>query len=103
MLHANKLPTDNRILESSPIQRTQEELKEPKEVQFLGNNGQSRAEDPIANLYKLDLAKFMYTPVMIDRQNKNKVVYFEVDETTKEVVALIPSYGLEKWKKEKAA
>jgi hypothetical protein len=44
----------------------------------------------------------MFTLVMIDRQSKNKLVYFEADETTKEVVALIPSYGLEKWKKEKA-
>ena len=70
-------------------------------MQFLGNNEQPRAEDPIPNLYKLDLARFMYTLVMLDRQNKNKVVYFEVNEVTKEVLHIIPSYGLEKWKKEK--
>ena len=61
-----------------------------------------RAEDPIANLYKIDLAKFMYTLVMLDRQNKSKLVYLEVDEVTKEVLHIIPSYGLENWKKEKA-
>jgi hypothetical protein len=44
-------------------------------MQFLENNEQPRAEDPIANLYKLDLAKFMYTLVMLDRQNKSKLVY----------------------------
>jgi hypothetical protein len=80
---------------------TQEELKEPKEVQFLGNYEQSTAEDPIANLYKLDLAKFMYTLVMLDRQNKSNLVYLEVDEVTKEVLHIIPSYGLENWKKER--
>ena len=50
-------------------------------MQFLGNNEQPRVEDPIANLYKIDLAKFMYTLVMLDRQSKNKLVYFEVDES----------------------
>jgi hypothetical protein len=99
----NKLPTNNRDLGSSHIQSTQEELKEPKEVRFLGNNEQPRTEDPITNLCKLDLAKFMYTLVMVDRQNKSKLVYFEVDETTKEIVSLIPSYGLENWMREKAA
>jgi hypothetical protein len=89
-------------LEPSGIQDTQEELKEPKEVQFLGNYEHSRAEDPIANLYKIDLAKFMYTLVMLDRQNKSKLVYLEVDEVTKEVLHIISSYGLENWKKEKA-
>jgi hypothetical protein len=68
-------------------------------MQFLGNNEHSRAEDPITNLYKLDLAKFMYTLVMLDRQNKSKLVYLEVDEVTKEVLHIIPSYGLESWKK----
>ena len=98
----NKLPM-NKNLEPSGIQDTQEELKEPKqEIQFLGNYEQSRAEDPIANLYKIDLAKFMYTLVMLDRQNKSKLVYLEVDEVTKEVLHIIPSYGLENWKKEKA-
>jgi hypothetical protein len=43
----------------------------------------------------------MYTPVMLDRQNNSKLVYLEVDEVTKEVLQVIPSYGLEKWKKEK--
>jgi hypothetical protein len=99
----NKLPMNNKNLESSHIGPTQERLKEPKEIEAIGNSQQPRAEDPIPNLYKLDLAKYMFTLVMIDRQSKNKLVYFEVDETTKEVVALIPSYGLEKWKKEKAA
>jgi hypothetical protein len=89
----NKLPMNNKNLESSHIGPTQERLKEPKEIEAIGNSQQPRAEDPIPNLYKL----------MIDRQSKNKLVYFEVDETTKEVIALIPSYGLEKWKKEKAA
>ena len=28
---------------------------------------------------------------------------YSIDEKTKEIVALIPSYDLEKWKKEKAA
>jgi hypothetical protein len=97
----NKLPM-NENLEPSSIQSAQERLKEPKEIEAIGNSQQPRAEDPIPNLYKLDLAKYMFTLVMIDRQSKNKLVYFEVDETTKEVVALIPSYGLEKWKKEKA-
>jgi hypothetical protein len=45
----------------------------------------------------------MYTLVMLDRQSKNKLVYFEVDEVTKEVLYIISSYGLENWKKEKAA
>ena len=71
-------------------------------MQFPGNNEQSRAEDPIANLYTLYLAKFMYTLVMLDRQNKSKLVYLEVNEITKEVLHIIPSYGLENWKKEKA-
>jgi hypothetical protein len=99
----NKLPMSNKNLEPSHIGPTQERLKEPKEIEAIGNSQQPRAEDPIPNLYKLDLAKYMFTLVMIDRQSKNKLVYFEVDETTKEVVALVPSYGLEKWKKEKAA
>jgi hypothetical protein len=97
-VHDHKVPKN---LEPSGIQDTQEELKEPKEVQFLGNYEQSRAEDPIANLYKIDLAKFMYTLVSLDRQNKSKLVYL-VDEVTKEVLHIIPSYGLENWKKEKA-
>ena len=67
-------------------------------MQFLGNNEHSRAEDPITNLYKLDLAKFMYTLVMLDRQNKSKLLYLEVNEVTKEVLHIIPSYGLESWK-----
>jgi hypothetical protein len=96
----NKLPMNYRNLEPSSIQSTREELKESQEVRFLGNF-ESRAEDPIANLYKLDLAKYMFTLVMIDRRTKNKLVYFEVNETTKEVLQVIPSYGLEKWKKEK--
>ena len=82
---------------NSPLKKTK------REMQFLGNNEHSRAEDPIANLYKLDLAKFMYTLVMLDRQNKSKLVYLEVDEVTKEVLHIISSYGLESWKKEKAA
>jgi hypothetical protein len=94
-VHDHNVPKN---LEPSSI-HAQEELKEPKEVQFLGNNEQPRVEDPIANLYKLDLAKFMYTLVMLDRQNKNKLVYLEVDEVTKEVLHIIPSYGLEDWKK----
>ena len=99
----NRLPMNYENLEPSSIQRTQEELKKTKrEMQFLGNNEQPRAEDPIANLYKIDLAKFMYTLVMLDRQNKSKLVYLEVDEVTKEVLHIIPSYGLENWKKEKA-
>ena len=90
-------------LEPSSIQSTQEELKKTKrEMQFLGNNEQPRAEDPIANLYKIDLAKFMYTLVTLDRRSKSKLVYLEVDEVTKEVLHIIPSYGLENWKKEKA-
>jgi hypothetical protein len=51
----DKLPMNNKNLESSHIGPTQERLKEPKEVQFLGNYEHSRAEDPIANLYKIDL------------------------------------------------
>ena len=62
----NKLPMNNKNHEPSSIQSTQESLKEPKEVQFLGNYEQSRAEDPIANLYKIDLAKFMYILVKLD-------------------------------------
>ena len=96
----NKLPMNYENIEPSSIQSTQEELKKTKrEMQFLGNNEQPRTEDPIANLYKLDLAKFMYTLVMLDRQNKCKLVYLEVDEVTKEVLHIIPSYGLESWKK----
>jgi len=57
---------NNKNHEPSSIQSTQESLKEPKEVQFLGNYEQSRAEDPIANLYKIDLAKFMYILVKLD-------------------------------------
>jgi hypothetical protein len=99
----NKLSMNYGNLEPSGIQRTQEELKKTKrEMQFLGNNEQPRTENPIANLYKIDLAKFMYTLVMLDRQNKSKLVYLEVNEVTKEVLHIIPSYGLEKWKKEKA-
>jgi hypothetical protein len=76
----NKLPM-NENPEPSSIQSTQEELKKTKrEMQFPGNNEQFGAEDPIANLYRLDLAKFMYTLVMLDRQNKSKLVYLEVDE-----------------------
>ena len=71
-------------------------------MQFPGNNQQPRAEDPIANLYKLDLAKYMYTLVMLDKQSKDKTVYLEVNEATREVIYLIPSYGLDAWKKEKA-
>jgi hypothetical protein len=98
----NKLPMSENP-EPSSIQSTQEELKKTKrEMQFLGNNEQPRAEDPITNLYKLDLARYMFTLVMIDRQSKNKLVYLELNETTKEVLHIIPSYGLEKWKKEKA-
>jgi hypothetical protein len=96
----NKLPMSENP-EPSSIQRTQEELKKTKrEMQFPGNNERPRAEDPIANLYEIDLAKFMYTLVMLDRQNNSKLVYLEVDEVTKEVLHIIPSYGLEKWKKE---
>jgi hypothetical protein len=40
---------------------------------------------------------------MLDRQNNSKLVYLEVDEVTKEVLHIISSYGLESWKKEKAA
>jgi hypothetical protein len=99
----NNLPMNSENLEPSSIQRTQEELKITKrEMQFPGNNEQPRAEDPIANLYKLDLAKFMYTLVMLDRQNKSKLVYLEVDEVTKEVLHIISSYSIENWKKEKA-
>ena len=98
----NKLPMNYGNLEPSSIQSTQEELKKTeREMQFLGNNEQPRAEDPIPNLYKLDLAKFMYILVMLDRHNKSKLVYLEVDEVTKEVLHIIHSYGLENWKKEK--
>ena len=101
-VHDNNTLPMNENLEPSSIQSTQEELKKTKrEMQFPGNNEQSRAEDPIANLYKIDLAKFMYTLVMLDRQNKSKLVYLEVDEVTKEVLHIIPSYGLENWKKER--
>jgi len=95
----NKLPMNNKNLESSHIGPTQERLKEPKEIETIGNSQQPRAEDPIPNLYKLDLAKFMYTLVTLDRQNKSKLVYLEVNKVTKEVLHIIPSYGLEKWKK----
>jgi hypothetical protein len=95
----NKLPMNNKNLESSHIGPTQEKLKEPQEMEAIGNSQQPRVEDPITNLYKLDLAKYMFTLVMIDRQSKNKLVYLEVNGTTKEIVSLIPSYGLEKWKK----
>jgi hypothetical protein len=98
----NKLPMNNKNLESSHIGPTQERLKEPKEIEAIGNSQLPRAEDPIPNLYKLDLAKYMFTLVMLDRQNKSKLVYLEVDEVTKEVLHIIPSYGLENWKKEKA-
>jgi hypothetical protein len=99
----NKLSMNYENPEPSSIQRTQEELKKTKrEMQFLGSNEQPRAEDPIANLYKIDLARFMYTLVMLDRQNKSKLVYLEVNEGTKEVLHIISSYGLEKRKKEKA-
>jgi hypothetical protein len=99
----NKLPMNSGDLEPSSIQSTQEALKETKrEMQFLGNHKQPRTKDPIANLYKLDLAKFMYTLVTLDRQNKSKLVYLEVDEVTKDVLHIIPSYSLENWKKEKA-
>jgi hypothetical protein len=98
----NKLPMNNKNLESSHIGPTQEELKKTKpEMQFLRNNKQPRAEDPIANLYKIDLAKFMYTLVTVDRRSSDKLVYLEVDEVTKEVLHIIPSYGLENWKKER--
>ena len=96
-VHDHNVPKN---LEPSSI-HTQEDLKEPKEMQFLGNNEQPRAEDPIANLYKIDLAKFMYTLVMLDRQNKSKLVYLEVHEGTKEALHIIPSYGLEDWKKKR--
>jgi hypothetical protein len=100
----NKLPMNYGNLEPSSIQSTQEELKKTKqEMQFPRNSQQPRSENPIANLYKIDLAKFMYKLVILDRQNKSKLVYLEVDEVTKEVLHIIPSYGLEKWKKEKAA
>jgi hypothetical protein len=97
----NKLPMNYEHPEPSSIQSTQERLKEPKEIEAIGNSQQPRAEDPKPNLYKLDLAKYMFTLVMIDRRSKNKLVYFEVDETTKEVVALIPSYGLDAWRKQR--
>jgi hypothetical protein len=100
---SNKLPMNYEHPEPSGIQSTQEELKKTKrEMQFLGNNDQPRVEDPIANLYKIDLAKFMYALVMLDRQNKSKLVYLEVNDVTKEVLHIIPSYGVENWKKEKA-
>jgi hypothetical protein len=66
----DKLPFSYKNLQPSHIQSTQEELKEPQEMEAMGNSQQPRAEDPIANLYKLDLAKFMYTLVMIDRKSK---------------------------------
>jgi hypothetical protein len=97
----NKLPMSNKNLESSHIGPTQERLKEPKEIEAIGNSQQPRAEDPIANLYKIDLAKFMYTLVMIDRRSKDKTVYLEVDGATKDVIHLVPSYGLDAWKKER--
>jgi hypothetical protein len=98
----NKLPMNYGNLEPSSIQSTQEELKKTKrEMQFPGNNEQPRTEDPIANVYKIDLAKFMYTLVMLDRQNNSKLVYLEVDEVTREVIRLVPSYGLDAWKKER--
>jgi hypothetical protein len=43
----------------------------------------------------------MYTLVMLDRQNNSKLVYLEVDEVTREVIRLVPSYGLDAWKKER--
>jgi hypothetical protein len=80
----NKLPMNSENLEPSNIQRTQEKLKKTKrEMQFLGNSQQPRSENPIANLYKIDLAKFMYKLVMLDRQNNSKLVYLEVNEVTK--------------------
>ena len=98
----NKLPTNDRNLESDSIS-TRADLKESKqEMQFLGISEQHEAEDPIANLYKLDIAKYMYTLVMIDRQSKIKTVYLEIDEATKDVIHLVPSYGRDVWKNEKA-
>jgi len=75
-----ELSMSNKNHEPSSTQSTQEELKEPKEVRFLGNNEQPRTEDPITNLYKLDLAKFMYTLVIVDRRSKDKLVYLEIDK-----------------------
>jgi hypothetical protein len=43
----------------------------------------------------------MYILVKLDWQNNSKLVYLEVNEATKEVLHIIPSYGLEKWKKER--
>jgi hypothetical protein len=83
----------------SHIQSTREEFKEPQEMRFHGNDVQYRTEDPTANLYKLDMFKYMYTLVMIDRHSKDKTVYLEVNEATKEVMHLVPSYGLDAWKK----
>ena len=49
----NKLPMNYENLEPSNIQSTQEELKKTeREMQFLGNNEQPRAEDPIADYDK---------------------------------------------------
>ena len=87
------LSMSNKNHEPSSIQSTQEELKEPQEMEAIENREQPKS-DPIANLYKLDLAKYMYTLVMLDRRSKNKLICLEVDETTKEVVDLIPSYDL---------
>jgi len=41
----------------------------------------------------------MYTFVMVDRRSKDKLVYLEVNEATKEVFHIIPTYALESWKK----
>jgi hypothetical protein len=102
-LQEKALSMNNQNHERSSTQSTQNDLKESKrEMEFLGISEQHGAEDPIANLYKIDLAKFMYTLVMLDRQNKGKLVYLEVDEVSKEVLHIIPSYGLENWKKERA-
>ena len=45
--------------------------------------------------------KYIYTLVMLDRQNKTKLVYLEVNEVAKEVLHIIPTYGQENWKKER--
>jgi hypothetical protein len=96
------LPTNNKNLEPSYIQSTLEKLKETKgEMQFLGNSEQHGAENQVANLYELDLAKFMYTLVMLDRQNKSKLVYLEVNEVTKEVLHLYPRMALRIGKKKR--
>ena len=70
-------------------------------MQFLGNNEQPRAEDPIATLQARP-GQVHVQLVMLDRQNKSKLVYLEVNEVTIEVLHIISSYGLENWKKEKA-